>query len=209
MSIQVIVPPELVIRQDSWRLPDPRIFQRSEFTGRSRELFLGVAPRWTCEAEIVTRTTAELYPARGFVASMMLPGAYCILPMYPAGGQLTGFAGQVTGPFQVNGAGQLGLDLNIKGLPLYTVQGKAGFIVTFGDEAQVGVLRVDLLDDGLGGVGAGVMQLSRPMRQSPANNSPVFVRFPFARMRLINGLAWQNALYQLHELPPLQFEENF
>ncbi|WP_310474107.1 hypothetical protein [Sandarakinorhabdus sp.] len=205
MGILVQVPSEVLIRQDSWRLPDPRVIQRSEFTRRSRELYLGAAAIWSCEAEIVTRTAAELYPVRGFVASMMLPDAFCVVPMYPAGGQLTGFPGQISTPVQVDGAGQLGLDLAVRGLPPGSAQALPGFAVTFGS-VETHILRATLIADG---TGRGVCGLTRPIRQSPPDGTDVHLRFPFCFMRLTNGLAWQNAVYQLHEIPPLQFEEYF
>jgi hypothetical protein len=104
----VTVPSQLLIRSEGWKQTDPRIIQQSEFTGRSRELLLGPSARWTCEAEIVTRTQADLLPVRAFLAAMAIPGNFCILNPWVQPQQFA--AGLVGTPEigAVNGAGQLG-----------------------------------------------------------------------------------------------------
>lgn len=206
--VQILVPPQVVIRRQSWQRTDPKIIQRSEFTGSSRELLLGPAARWSCSADIVTRTLDELNVVRGFLAEMSLTGAFAVVGNYPAGGQQTGLTG-ASATALIAGGGQLGIQLNIDGLAPSTLHARKGHLINFGagsGPAQVCVLRADLWANAAGQAQA---QLDTPIRRSPVDNDIVHLRFPFHTMRLARPMAWNDELYQLAEIPPLQFEEYF
>jgi hypothetical protein len=208
----VTIPAALRIAQESWALSDNRIVQRSEFTGRGRELELGPAARWTCESEIVTMTAAELLPVRAFLGAMAQPGAWCQVPAYPGAGQAIPAGSAISG--QVRLGGQLGRSLNIDGLTAGQTNALAGQMVAI-DLANAGAvvtsrhLSVLLADVVANGSGQATIQLANPLRTSPPDNFGVYLYQPTALMRLPNALRFMNRLAMLHELPPLMFEENF
>jgi hypothetical protein len=202
------LPPELLIRQESWMQTDARIVQRSVFTGRTTELILGPSARWTCTADIADLTAAQMQVVRGFLAGMAMPGAYTIIGPVPEAGQQTGMAG-ASATALVNGTGQLGYTLAIDGLTPSTLHLRRGQFINFGSTsgfAQMSVLRADLTANASG---QAVAQLSNPIRQPPADNSIVHLNAPFVWMRLQNPMQFINALATMHQIPPLQFEETF
>ena len=63
-------------RAHGWAQPDGRkALQRSEFTGRTRELLIGPADRWQCSADVRPMTDADLVEWRAFQMRMKQPGA--------------------------------------------------------------------------------------------------------------------------------------
>jgi len=124
----VNLPSQLVVAEDSWAASDNRIIQRSAFTAAAREIVLGPASLWTCEAEIVARDVDELLPIRAFLAQMAQPDHWCLLTI--AGiGQLANLPG-IPNSCQVNGAGQLGTALNVDGLTPSVLNLRAGMGIT-------------------------------------------------------------------------------
>lgn len=201
----IAVPPQLVIAEDSWRLSDPRIIQEAEFTAATEEIQFGPAARWTCEARIVARTPAELLPVRAFLASMSMPGNWCLLTI--AGiGQLADLPG-IPSSCAVKGAGQLGWTLAVDGLTPSVLNLRAGHGITIdapSGRQQLCILRADLVANGAGEATA---QLGSPLREAPADNAAVSMSQPFAQFRLRNPQAWSNGLFQVSQLPSLLFEE--
>lgn len=201
----VNLPSQLVVAEDSWAASDNRIIQRSAFTAATREIVLGPASVWTCEAEIVPRDVDELLPIRAFLAAMAQPDHWCLLTM--AGiGQLANLPG-IPNSCQVNGAGHLGSALPVDGLTPSVLNLRAGMGLTVdlpGGKQQMFILRADLVANGSGQATA---QLSAPLRASPADNATVSMSQPFAQMRLMNPLRWTNRRFRVGEIARLMFEE--
>lgn len=207
MSVLVAIPSALRIVEESWSQTDPRIVQRSVFTGHSPELHLGPAARWTCEAEIVTQTADDLLPVRAFLAWMSQPGAFCALPAFtgdfqplPAGAAATA---------AVDGAGQLGRTIIIDGLTPSQTNLQAGQVLSIDQtliDRQLFVVRDPVVADGSG---RATVLLNQPLRLAPPNNAAVFLLQPTVLMRLSNPMQFRNVLANLHNLPTLTFEERF
>ena len=202
---QIIIPPQLLVAEDSWAQSDPRIVQSGDFTAADRELLLGAAHRWTCEAEIVIRDAAEILPVRGFLAGMAQPQAFALMLAGPLGGQQTGLAG-ATATAAVNGAGQLGWTLAIDGLAPSVTHLRAGHYLSWivGARRQMVVLRADLVANASGQATA---ELGAPIRQSPADNAVVHLNQPGVHMMLQNPLRWTQRRFGLHEVQRLTFQE--
>lgn len=208
----VAIPEALRIAQESWALSDNRIVQRSEFTGRGRELELGAAARWTCEAEIVTMTAAELLPVRAFLGAIGRPGEWCALPAYPGSAQPLPAGAVTTG--LVRGGGQLGRSLIIDGLTANQNALLDGQLIAIDLLSVTGVVTRRHLTVALGNVtanasGIATVTMATPLRSAPPDNAVVHLATPTALMRLANPMRYMNQIATLHSLPPLMFEENF
>lgn len=203
----VPIPTALRIREESWQQTDPRLVQRAEFGGSDREIITGPVARWTCTAEIVTSTADDMLALRQFLARMAMPGAFAAVPIHAEGGQQTGLPGAASSA-AVDGSGQLGSALALRGLTPSIINLRAGHAIEYGEGRghAVSILREDLVANGSG---VATAQLSAPIRRSPADGTAVVLAAPVVWMRLANPLAWSNRLARLHNLPPLTFEETF
>ena len=208
MAISVPMPAQLVVREQSWAQSDSRFTQTAEFSSAEREIVTGPVARWTCDADIVVRTLDELVPVRRWLARMAMPGAYSDVPFGPAGGQ----QGQLPGASAtcvVDGAGQAGYQVALRGLAPSVTHLRGGHLITVGIDlgrAVVSVLREDLVADA---TGRAVAQLSVPLSRAPGDGASVFLRAPFVPMRLPNPIRFMEKLYQLAELPTLNLRERW
>lgn len=206
MATFVAMPPQLVVREQSWQQTDPRSIQEAEFTSAERQIVTGPIAKWRCQAEIVARTADELLAVRQWLARMNMPGAYTIGRPYPEGGQQAALPG-ASASAVVDGGGQAGYALALRGLAPSTTHLRGGHLIEFatnGGANAAAVLREDLVADA---TGKAVAQLATPIPRSPADGEGVFLRFPHIWLWLPNPMQWMDKLYQLHELPTLQLRQ--
>lgn len=95
----IIVPvPRRFIRSHSWAQTDTRKqLQRSEWTGRTRELAIGPADRWSCQADVRPTRPGDIETWRALQARMKQPGAAARVPV-DAAGQLPADSNIVANP---------------------------------------------------------------------------------------------------------------
>lgn len=70
----ISIPTGLRIRAANWQQPPLMIRQRSAWTGRTREVALGPAQRWTCDVELTQMRATDLTVARGWLAALSMAG---------------------------------------------------------------------------------------------------------------------------------------
>ena len=70
MALTVLdIPPLVSFVTTNWRQSGGVIYNRSEFTGRTRALHIGPAARWACDFQIVaTNDRAAVEQVRSFLA---------------------------------------------------------------------------------------------------------------------------------------------
>lgn len=189
MSI-ISVPASLGIINLQWAQPPGYQVNRSELTGVTRTVQLGPAERWNASGRLVPRGNADLVTVRGFLANMKRPGNFARLPMVETPQVKTfGYPTLVL----VNGAGQLGYSLNLKGLQPSVTNLLAGDIITIFLDGPNGiwqpiVLTADLVANGSGN---GTASLSTPLRKSPGNNDEVELSVPTCTVRMRDPMAWE------------------
>lgn len=199
-------PAGVPLRAVNWRQSGGVIRNRSEFTGKTRELRLGPSARWRCDLEFVpTNSTTALNALRAFLAQVAQPGdGFRIVAVEGA---------QASSPVPVtctvNGASQLGQTLNLTGLSASVTNLPAGAMISVPvatDDEQLFVLRSALTANGSGQAAA---TLATPMRASPANGATVRIHLPVATMRLddsaINWAVSPGAVYDFAKLTAEEF----
>jgi hypothetical protein len=109
------------------------------------------------------------------------------------------------GSFVVNGAGQAGTTLNIKGgTPGYTFKEGQPFNLIIGDEYYLDFIAADVTADGSGNAG---ITLSQMMRAQPSNNDALLITQPVVEGWVVGDqLSWELALnrsiglsFEIHE----------
>jgi hypothetical protein len=184
----ITIPSSLGIRNLKWSQPPTYQTNRSDLTGATRTVSLGPAERWFASGTLVPVNISDLYAVRAFKANMKRPDNYMRLPMLEQAQALP--AGQGTDCL-VNGAGQLGYELDLKGLLPATVILQPGTIIMVVLDSidwQPIVLADFLTSDG---AGAATAKLTTPLRKSPENNAGVNLSFPVCTMRMRDPLAWE------------------
>jgi hypothetical protein len=204
MALTVIdVPPLVKFRTTNWQQSGGVIYQRSEFTGRTKTLQTGPASRWSCDFEMVpVRDDAQITQARSFMATLSRPEYAVRIPFNTV--SQTG-----TATCLVNGGPQLGDTINVKGLPASTTVLSAGHFITFNlatDDEQTAVLLTALVSDGAGNATAFI---NRPLRKAVVNNGVVRLAVATAIMRVPDAVKFTLTPSQIHEWPELKAVEAF
>lgn len=204
MPLTIIDVPALArLRSVNWRQVGGVVYQRSEFTGRTKALQLGPASRWSCTFDLVpTATAAAFAQVRLFMAALARPEYAVRMP-------LNTVAQTATATCLVNGGPQLGDAIAIKGLPVSTTVLEAGRFITFNlatDDEQTAVLLSALVSDGAGNATASI---NRPLRKAVVNNGVVRLAVATAIMRVPDAVQFTLDPAQIHEWPQLQAEEAF
>lgn len=194
-------------RASGWRLVGGVINQRSAFTGRTRLLRLGPSARWTCDVEIApTIDTASVNSRRNALAALALTD----ITSYVTAAEQAQAVSPVPATCQVDGAGQLGFSLNLKGLAASATNLVAGQMISVdlgdGDEQLLLLTLNNLVGNGSG---LGTATFCTPLRRAPADNATVRLHWPRAVMRLTDPVGWNAGVGNLHEFPTLRFEEAF
>lgn len=204
MALSIVdIPPLVKFVTTNWRQTGGVIYNRSEFTGRTRALRIGPAARWTCDFEIVPTTdAATIEQVRSFLAIASRHDYAFRLPMTDAAQSAT-----VTGA--VNGAGQLGDTLAIDGLPVSTsVLGPGGIIsVAQGSDDEQPLVLLTVLSSN--GSGQATVLLNTPLRRAPADNAVVKIASPIAIMRLRDAMSYQVQPGLINTWPSFTAEEAF
>ena len=199
-------PAGIPLRAVNWRQSGGVVRNRSEFTGKTRELRIGPSARWTCDLEFVpTNSVTALNLLREFLADMAQPGDGFRLQAVETA--------QAVAPVPVtclvNGANQLGQTLNLDGLQASVTNLPAGAMISVPittDDRQLIVLRSALTANGSGQAAA---TLATPLRGPPADNAVVQVHFPVAAMRLsdsaVNWAVSPGGVYDFQRLTAEEF----
>jgi len=202
----IAIPAGLRLAGMKWTQPPAYQVNRSELTGATRTVQLGPAERWFATGRLVPRTLDEMVTLRGFLAQMKRPDSFARLSMVERL-QVT-IPGRPT-DCQVNGGGQLGYSLNLKGLaPGVTnlVAGQIIMVVIPGDFWQPIVLGANLVADGAGN---GTATLTTPLRKSPADNDGVALSNPVCTVRMRDPLAWEATPGTIYQPGDFVAEEGF
>lgn len=200
-------PAGIPLRAVNWRQSGGVVRNRSEFTGKTRELRIGPSARWTCDLEFVpTNSVTALNLLREFLADMAQPGdGFRIVAVEGA---------QAVSPVPVtctvNGANQLGQTLNLTGLRVSATNLPAGAMISVPvatDDEQLFVLRADLTANVSG---QGAATLATPLRAAPANGATVRIHLPASTMRLSDSAVnWAVSPGGVHDFQRLTAEEFF
>ena len=207
MSI-IDFPTDIPIRATGWSQDGGVVRQRSIFTGRTQDIRIGPAARWVCALQFVpTVDVAQLRRMRAFLAFAAQPGNGFRLDMVEAAQAVS----PVPATALVNGAGQLGLVLNIDGLPNSTAILPAGALVSValpgGSDEQAFTLTAAATSNGSG---QAALALNQPLRASPADNAVVRLHWPRAVMRVgPDALNWAASPGAIYEFAALDSEEWF
>lgn len=197
------IPPLVKFVTTNWRQTGGVIYNRSEFTGRTRALRIGPAARWTCDFQIVpSNDPATIEATRLFLATASRHNYGFRLPMVDD-------AQSATITALVNGGGQLGETLNIDGLPNSATVLTAGEFISVtisSDDEQALLLTVNLTSNASGQATA---TLNTPLRRAPADNAVVKIASPVAIMRLRDALSYQVQPASIHTWSNFTAEEAF
>lgn len=205
MSI-VDLPAGVVFRSANWRQQGGIIYNRSEFTGRTRAVRIGPSARWFCDLEVVpTASQAQLRNIRQWLASSYATIAGFRLPAV----EVAQASAPVPATCTVNGGSQLGFTLSLTGLATGVTNLADGSLISIalpnGDE-QLCALAAPLTGDGSG---VGIATLATPLRQSPSNGATVRLHTPVGVMRLRDPIRWAATPGTVYEIGTISAEEWF
>ncbi len=204
MSITILdVPAAVRFRTHSWRQIGGKIYQRSEFTGRTKVIRIGPAPRWTCELEIVPSSDpAYIQQVRSFLAiASRFDYAVRIF--------MNDVAQSAVPTCLVDGANQLGTSLNVDALPASQTILQPGDLMTVqlgSQDEQTVVLLTPLVSDSSGRATA---TFNEPLRQAPGDNAIVRISGAVAIMRIEDAVSFNINPGQVFDWPRLTAVEAF
>jgi hypothetical protein len=205
MSI-VDLPAGVVFRSANWRQQGGIIYNRSEFTGRTRAVRIGPSARWFCDLEVVpTASQAQLRNIRQWLSFSYATTVGFRLPAV----EVAQASAPVPATCTVNGASQLGFTLSLAGLATGVTNLANGSLISIalpnGDE-QLCALAAPLTGDGSG---VGIATLATPLRQSPSNGATVRLHTPVGVMRLRDPIRWAATPGTVYEIGTISAEEWF
>lgn len=186
----LVTMPTTGIRNIDWTHTQPAQETRSAYNGATKILLLP-GDRYSATIEVAPRNRAGFLPWRAFAAALRGRANTFTLPVIKpneqgAGGSLVVF---------VDGAGQTGPSINLKGMTPSVTMLPAGamlHIATTIDNQRPFVLTAPLVSDA---AGKGAAALGRPLRTIYADNAGVELRTPAAHMRLVgNDTGWANMI---------------
>ena len=174
----IITMPSAGVRGVSWSLNDQVEVNRSDWTGNTEVNDIGPPPRWTAKVTIVPGNEAMMLKWRAFGAQTRGRRNIFKLPAVER-------AQTATTGAQVNGSGQTGRTLNLKGLPVLTTVLVAGRLVAIdtaaGSASQLFELAADLVTDS-GGLATATF--STPIRPYFVDGQAVELANPYGLMRM-------------------------
>ena len=199
---QIAWPAAVKIRNIEWAQPPVVIRQRSAWTGRTREVELGSAERWTAQVELVPMREAALQAWRAFAALLSVAGNHTRLPMVTPPQREALAAAWVAPP------------------PLGATTGTISTAQTDGEILPAGALIGILLTGGESVVttltapliatagGQAVAHWQPPLRRATAL-SGVELASPSLPMRASAPLRWASSPGGIGSVPVIEFEEAF